>query len=93
MTKLGKKGKTVFSYQYKFSPSELKQMPTWNGIKMIDCAPTAFNLRSYFDRLLRKLKLRKAKIYSNTRFGFLGKKSVGVMTLIKRDDSANAKST
>ena len=69
-----KRGKAIFGYEYQFSPWELKRMLTINGFKIIDCASTAFNPHSYFDRLLKKLKLHKVKIYFGTRFGFLAQK-------------------
>ncbi len=72
--KLQREGKAIFGYEYQFSPLELKKMLTSNGLKMIDCASTAFNPYSYFDRILRKLKLHKIKIYFGTRFGFLAQK-------------------
>lgn len=88
-----KEGNVMFGYEYQFSPLELKQMPTSNGIKIIDCASTAFNPRSCFDRLLTKLKLHKVKIYFSTKSGFLARKLVGVITLIKPDKSASTKLT
>jgi len=72
--KLQKKGKAIFGYEYQFSPWELKRMLTINGLKIIDCASTAFNPYCYFDRLLKKLKFHKVKIYFGTRFGFLAQK-------------------
>ena len=72
--KLQKEGKAIFGYEYQFSPLELKRLLKLNGLKIVDCASTAFNPFSYFDRLLRKLKLAKLKIYFGTRFGFLSQK-------------------
>lgn len=72
--KLQKEGKAIFGYEYQFSPLELKKMLTSNGYKIIDCASSNFNPCSYFDRLLRKLKLHKIKIYFGTRFGYLAVK-------------------
>ena len=72
--KLQKEGKAVFGYEYQFSPLELKKMLTYNGLKIIDCASTSFNPCSYFDQLLRKLRMHKIKIYFGTRFGFLAQK-------------------
>ena len=72
--KLQREGKAIFGYEYQFSPLELKRMLTVNGLKIVDCASTAFNPYSYFDRLLRKLGLAKLKIYFGTRFGYLARK-------------------
>lgn len=72
--KLQREGNVIFGYEYQFSPLELKRMLTDNGFKIIDCASTAFNPYSYFDRLLKKLRLHKFKIYFGTRFGFLAQK-------------------
>lgn len=69
--KLQREGKAVFGYEYQFSPLELKKMIKSNGLEILDCASTSFNPLFYFDRLLRKLKLDKLKIYFGTRFGFL----------------------
>lgn len=72
--KLQREGKAIFGYEYQFSPLELKRMLINNGLKIIDCASTAFNPHSYFDRLLRKLRLAKLKIYFGGRFGYLAQK-------------------
>lgn len=72
--KLQKEGKAIFGYEYQFSPIELKRMIKSNGFKILDCASTSFNPYSYFDRLLKKLKLHWVKIYFGTRFGFLAQK-------------------
>jgi ubiquinone/menaquinone biosynthesis C-methylase UbiE len=72
--KLQREGKAIFCYEYQFSPLELKKMLTSNGLTIIDCASTSFNPYSYFDRLLRKLKLANLKIYFGTRFGYLAQK-------------------
>jgi len=72
--KLQREGKAIFGYEYQFSPLELKQLLKINGLKILDCASTSFNPCSYFDRLLRKLKLAKMNIYFGTRFGFLAQK-------------------
>ena len=72
--KLQREGKAIFGYEYQFSPLELKKMLTSNGLRIIDCASTAFNPLSYFDRLLRKFRLAKLKIYFGTRFGYLAQK-------------------
>jgi len=72
--KMQKEGKAIFGYEYQFSPLELKRMLAVNGLKIVDCASTAFNPYSYFDRLLRKLRLAKLKIYFGTRFGYLARK-------------------
>ncbi len=70
--KLQREGKAIFGYEYQFSPLELKKMLTSNGLRIVDCASTAFNPYSYFDRLLRKLRV--PKVYFGTRFGYLGQK-------------------
>jgi len=70
--KLQREGKTVFGYEYQFSPFELKKMLLNNGLRIVDCASTAFNPYSYFDRLLRKLRF--PKVYFGTRFGYLAQK-------------------
>ncbi len=67
-----RKGKAIFGYEYQFSPLELKRMLTMSGFKIIDCASTAFNPYSYFDRLLTKLRI--PIIYFGTRFGYLAQK-------------------
>lgn len=72
--KLQREGKAIFGYEYQFSPLELKRMLEKNGFRIIDCASTAFNPYSYFDHLIRKLKLAKLKIYLGTRFGYLAQK-------------------
>jgi len=72
--KLQREGKAIFGYEYQFSPLELKRMLKANGLRIVDCASTAFNPYSYFDRLLRKLKLERLKIYFGTRFGYLATK-------------------
>jgi len=72
--KLQKQGTAIFGYEYQFSPLELKKMLKSNGLIIVDCVSTAFNPYSYFDRILRKLKLAKMKIYFGTRFGFLAQK-------------------
>ena len=72
--KLQREGKAVFGYEYQFSPLELKRMLTSKGCRIVDCASTAFNPCSYFDRLLRKFKLARLKIYFGTRFGYLAYK-------------------
>lgn len=73
--KFQRKGTAIFGYEYQFSPLKLKKILTSSGLKIIDCASTAFNPYSYFDRLLKKLKLHKTKIYFGTRFGFLAQKT------------------
>ena len=70
--KLQKEGKAISGYEYQFSPLELKKMLTSNGLRIVDCASTAFNPYSYFDRLLRKLGF--PKVYFGTRFGYLAQK-------------------
>lgn len=72
-----RRGTAVFGYEYQFSPIELRRMLISTGLRIIDCASTAFNPYSYFDSLLRKLGLAKAKIYFGTRFGFLAQKPGG----------------
>ena len=72
--KLQREGKAIFGYEYQFSPFELKRLFKMNGLKILDCASTSFNPYSYFDRLLRKFRLAKLKIYFGTRFGFLAQK-------------------
>ena len=72
--KLQREGKAPFGYEYQFSPLELKRMLISKGLRIIDCASTAFNPYSYFDRLLCKLGLAKLKIYFGTRFGYLAQK-------------------
>jgi len=72
--KMQKEGTSPYGYAYGFSPLELRQMITINGLRIVDCASTSFNLCSYLDRLLRKLKLEKVKIYFGTRFGYLAQK-------------------
>lgn len=74
--KLQREGKAIYGYEYQFSPLELKKMMTANGLTIIDCASTAFNPYSYFDQLLRKLRLAKLKIYFGRRFGYLAQKQV-----------------
>lgn len=74
--KLQREGKAIFGYEYQFSPLELKKILTSNGLTIIDCASTAFSPYSYFDQLLRKLRLAKLKIYFGTRFGYLAQKQV-----------------
>jgi len=71
-SKLQREGKAIFGYEYQFSPLELKKMLTSNGLRIVDCASTAFNPYSYFDRLLRKLRV--PKVYFGTRFGYLAQK-------------------
>lgn len=73
--KLQREGETIFGYEYQFSPLELKKMLTNNSLKIIDCASTAFNPCSYFDRVLQKLGLVKIKVYFGTRFGYLAQKN------------------
>jgi len=72
--KMQKEGTSPYGYASGFSPFELRDMITINGLRIIDCASTSFNPCSYLDRLLRKLKLAKLKIYSGTRFGYLAQK-------------------
>ena len=69
--KLQREGKAIFGYEYQFSPLELRKIITSNGLEILDCASTSFNPLCYSDRLLRKFKLHKLKIYFGTRFGFL----------------------
>lgn len=70
--KLQKSGKAIFGFEYQFSPLELKRMLRSNGLRIIDCASTAFNPCSYSDKLLKKLKI--PIVYFGTRFGYLAKK-------------------
>jgi ubiquinone/menaquinone biosynthesis C-methylase UbiE len=70
--KCQREGKAIFGYEYQFSPLELKRMLTMNGFKIINCASTAFNPYSYFDRLLKKLGI--PIVYFGTRFGYLAQK-------------------
>lgn len=72
--KMQKEGKAIFGYEYQFSPSELRRMLKMNGFKIVDYASTSFNPCSYFDQLLRKLRLARLKIYFGTRFGYLAQK-------------------
>jgi ubiquinone/menaquinone biosynthesis C-methylase UbiE len=72
--KLQREGKAIFGYEYQFSPLELRKMIISNGLEILDFASTSFNPLSYFDQLLRKLKLHKLKIYFGTRLGFLARK-------------------
>lgn len=71
--KMQKEGTSPYGYAYGFSPLELKQMITTNGLHIIDCASTIFNPCSYFDQLLRKLSFH-LMIYFGTRFGYLAQK-------------------
>lgn len=72
--KLQREGKAIFGYEYQFSPLELKRILTANELTIIDCASTAFNPYSYFDQMLRILRLAKLKIYFGRRFGYLAQK-------------------
>jgi len=69
-----RQNRSPYGYAYAFPPLELRRMITANGLKIIDCASTFFNPYSYFDQLLRKLRLAKLKIYFGTRFGYLAQK-------------------
>ena len=69
-----RRGTAVFGYEHQFSPIELRRMLVSAGLRVVDCASTAFNPYSYFDRLLRKPGLAKAKMYLGTRLGFLARK-------------------
>lgn len=63
-----------YGYAHAFSPLELRKMITANGLRIINCASSAFNPYSHFDRLLLKLGLAKLKIHFGPRFGYLAQK-------------------
>lgn len=69
-----REGKCEYTYAHWFSPWELRQMLAISDLKIIDCASNAFNPDSYFDLLLRKLRISKLKIYFGARFGYLAQK-------------------
>ena len=78
--------KAIFGYEYQFSPMDLKQLLKANGLKIIDFTSPSFNRYSYFDRLLRKLRLAKLKIYLVQGSGILHKNS---MTRVKLEYYGN----